>query len=169
MILTLWPGAALRIPPGSRTSGARGRWRSAGKSSGCGAKPRSSNLNRSIARWWRRLRRKHRRWHYCAAVLPAAGRRWRWHTYKAVNTLDSMVGYKHGKNTAPLKWSSAPALMSGELYSRASELAAVQPRGVVMSLTPRAPAYRLARSLTSTAKWSEASVAGALGIRLQPE
>ncbi len=29
--------------------------------------------------------------------------------YKAVNTLDSMVGYKH-ENTAPLVW-SAPALM----------------------------------------------------------
>ena len=53
--------------------------------------------------------------------------------YKAVNTLDSMVRGINMKYRA-IGMVSARLDDVGELYSRAFELAAVQPRGVAMSL-----------------------------------
>jgi len=86
-------------------------------------------------------------------------------TYKAVNTLDSMVGYRKDPYEE-LGWASARLDdLANLLPSRATVLAAA-----ALSVRP-ATALRTARKygpLTSSpnAGWAEAAFAGALGVRL---
>ena len=135
-----------------------------------GATPHSSSRSRLTARWWN-SGGKHRRRHYRAALFLLLGSAPLAMAYKAVNTSDSMVGYKHekyraiGMVSARLDGDVAnflPARLSWLLLS----LAAVVCQG---RWRPGA-ADRLARSLSSTAVLTadspEATVAGALGIRL---
>jgi adenosylcobinamide-phosphate synthase len=88
--------------------------------------------------------------------------------YKAVNTLDSMVGYKHEKYRAIGMVSARLDDVANFIPARLSWLLLAW-RHFYAVKTAR-ELYRLAGAIATTTAaqtaWSEASVAGALGIRL---
>ncbi|MHA1164030.1 MAG: adenosylcobinamide-phosphate synthase CbiB [Alphaproteobacteria bacterium] len=90
--------------------------------------------------------------------------------YKAINTADSMIGYKSGKYRE-FGWASArvddlvnliPARLTGWLIA----LAAALSRGFSGRGALRAMASDARKHLSPNAGWPEAAFAGALGIRL---
>jgi adenosylcobinamide-phosphate synthase len=85
--------------------------------------------------------------------------------YKAINTLDSMIGHRTARHEA-FGWAAAriddvanlvPARLTGLLFAAVS----VQPRVAFATMWRDAPHHR-----SPNAGWPEAAMAGALGIRL---
>lgn len=89
--------------------------------------------------------------------------------YKAINTADSMIGYRSERHGAFGKWAAhiddaanlVPARWSGLLIAAAAAIRQFDPRSSLRIMWQDAP-----RHVSPNAGWPEAAMAGALGIAL---